>query len=74
MFFVLYVRAVFRIIFLGIFVTGTANSKDVLVCLAYYSRAVLSNVGLLQWARLTLNVHVTIKGAMMGNFIVHEVS
>jgi len=55
-------------------VTGAANSKVMLVCLACYSRAALSNIGLLKWARLTLNVHVAIKGAMMGNFIVHEVS
>jgi len=60
--------------FVGIPVTGTANSKVMLVCLACYSRAALLNIGLLKWARLTLSAHVAIKGAMMGNFIVHEVS
>jgi len=74
LFFILYVRAFFKVIFVGVFVTGTANSKVMLVCLACYSRAALSNVGLLKWARLTFNVHVAIKGAMMGNFIVHEIS
>jgi len=55
-------------------VTGTANSKVMLVRLACYSRAALSNMGLLKWARLKLNAHVAIKGTMMGNFIVHEAS
>lgn len=72
MFFVLHVRAIFRVIFVGIPVTGTANSKVMLECLACFSRAALSNTGLLKWARLTLNVHVAIKSAMMGNLIVDE--
>jgi hypothetical protein len=74
LFFVLYVRAIFRVIFVGVFVTGTVNSNVMLVFLACYSRAALSNIGLLKWARLKFNVHVTIKGAMIGNLIVREVS
>lgn len=68
----MYVRAICWVIFVGIPVNGTDNFKVMLVCLACYSRAALSNVGLLNWASLTLNVHVAIKGAMMGNFVVHE--